>query len=108
MGSCVAGPGRLRQSRWHSAPGAFTLVGRRCHGQEATEGRVTRLAHGPVGAPATPAPDGTGHPALRGLPAIWLRANCPCAACRDPGSGQRLAAITDLPADVTVAGVLAS
>jgi gamma-butyrobetaine dioxygenase len=39
---------------------------------------------------------------------VWLRANCPCAGCQDPGSGQRLAAITDLPADVTVAGVLAS
>ena len=53
-------------------------------------------------------PDGTGHPALRGLPAVWLRANCPCAGCLDPGSGQRRAAITDLPADVTVAEVLAS
>jgi gamma-butyrobetaine dioxygenase len=39
---------------------------------------------------------------------VWLRANCPCAGCQDPGSGQRLAAITGLPADVTVAGVLAS
>ena len=52
--------------------------------------------------------DGTGHPALRGLPAVWLRANCPCPGCQDPGSGQRLVAVTDLPADVTVAGVLAS
>ena len=52
--------------------------------------------------------DGAGHTALRGLPAVWLRANCPCADCRDPGSGQRLVAVTDLPADVTVAGVLAS
>ena len=52
--------------------------------------------------------DGAGHPALRGLPAVWLRANCPCACCRDPGSGQRLVAVTDLPADVTVAGVLVS
>jgi gamma-butyrobetaine dioxygenase len=39
---------------------------------------------------------------------VWLRANCPCADCLDPGSGQRRAAITDLPADVTVAEVLAS
>src|SRR2546430_16490168 len=60
-----------------------------------TEARVTSLA------------DGAGHTALRGLPAVWLRANCPCADCRDPGSGQRLVAVTDLPADVTVAGVLA-
>src|SRR2546430_17426046 len=57
-----------------------------------TEARVTSLA------------DGAGHTALRGLPAVWLRANCPCADCRDPGSGQRLVAVTDLPADVTVAG----
>jgi gamma-butyrobetaine dioxygenase len=78
---------------------------------------VTSLARGPMGAEppgsARPAdgtrePDGTGHPALRGLPAVWLRANCPCASCQDPGSGQRLAAITGLPADVTVASVLAS
>jgi len=52
--------------------------------------------------------DGAGHTALRGLPAVWLRANCPCADCRDPGSGQRLVVVTDLPADVTVAGVLAA
>jgi gamma-butyrobetaine dioxygenase len=52
--------------------------------------------------------DGTGHTALRGLPALWLRANCPCTGCQDPGSGQRLVAVTDLPAEVTVAGVLAS
>jgi gamma-butyrobetaine dioxygenase len=78
---------------------------------------VTSLARGPVeaGPPGaarrpdgTREPDGTGHPALRGLPAVWLRANCPCAGCQDPGSGQRRAAITDLPADVTVARVLAS
>jgi len=66
---------------------------------------VTTLARRP--SPARE-PDGTGHPALRGLPAVWLRANCPCGACRDPGSGQRLVTITDLPADVTVAQVRAS
>lgn len=32
---------------------------------------------------------------LDGLPASWLRANCQCGACVDPGSGQRLVAITD-------------
>ena len=42
------------------------------------------------------------HPALRGLPAVWLRVNCPCPRCGDPRSGQRLAAITDVPADVAV------
>jgi len=72
---------------------------------------VTSLAGGSTGAeppPATWEPDGADHPALKGLPAVWLRANCPCTNCRDPGSGQRLVGITDVPADVTVAGVLAS
>ena len=84
---------------------------------------MTSPARGPVGAQPpdgarppggtrepgrTPEPDGTGHPALRGLPAVWLRANCPCAGCLDPGSGQRRTAVTDLLAGVTVAEVLAS
>jgi gamma-butyrobetaine dioxygenase len=84
---------------------------------------VTSLASGPASAqppagtqqpasaqPAAAArePDGAGHPALQGLPAVWLRANCPCAACRDPASGQRLVTITDLPAEVTVTDVLPS
>jgi gamma-butyrobetaine dioxygenase len=38
-------------------------------------------------------------------PASWLRANCQCAACVDPGSGQRLASVTDVSAGVRVAGV---
>jgi len=42
------------------------------------------------------------------MPAVWLRANCPCGTCRDPGSGQRLVTITGLPAGVTVAGVRVS
>jgi gamma-butyrobetaine dioxygenase len=72
---------------------------------------VTSLARGPARAqpPAgTQVPDGATHPALRGLPAVWLRANCPCASCQDLTSGQRLASITDLPAEVTVAEVAAS
>ncbi len=78
---------------------------------------MTSLARGPVRAqptakPRPPAgtrePDGTGHPALRGLPAVWLRANCPCGDCQDPGSGQRLVTITELPATVTVTEVRAS
>ncbi len=71
---------------------------------------MTSVARGPVRAPpaGTREPDGTGHPALRGLPAVWLRANCPCGDCRDPGSGQRLVTITDLPATVTVTEVRAS
>jgi gamma-butyrobetaine dioxygenase len=70
---------------------------------------LTTLARGPMGA-QVPAeePDGDGHPALRGLPAVWLRANCPCGGCRDPRSGQRLLTITGLPADVTVTCVRAS
>jgi gamma-butyrobetaine dioxygenase len=43
-----------------------------------------------------------------GLPAAWLRDNCPCALCRDPVSGQRLLHITDIPADVAVAGTRVS
>lgn len=33
------------------------------------------------------------------LPAIWLRHNCPCAACRHP-NGQRLIELLDIPADI--------
>ncbi|HET7018312.1 MAG TPA: hypothetical protein VFI65_30620 [Streptosporangiaceae bacterium] len=36
---------------------------------------------------------------FNGLPASWLRANCQCQACVDPVSGQRLASITEVPAD---------
>ena len=43
-----------------------------------------------------------------GLPAAWLRDNCPCALCRDPVSGQRLVHITDIPTGVAVAGSWAS
>ena len=46
--------------------------------------------------------------ALHGLPAIWLRGNCPCADCVDPGSGQRLVGVADLPADAVVASVTTS
>jgi gamma-butyrobetaine dioxygenase len=47
----------------------------------------------------------SGHPALRGMPAIWLRDSCPCSECRDPHSGQRLFSITDLSASVAVDSV---
>jgi hypothetical protein len=43
-----------------------------------------------------------------GLPAAWLRDNCPWALCRDLVSGQRLLHITDIPADIAVAGRRAS
>jgi gamma-butyrobetaine dioxygenase len=38
-------------------------------------------------------------------PAVWLRDNCPCAACRDPRNGQKLFTITDLPPDLAVVDV---
>ena len=37
------------------------------------------------------------------FPAVWLRDNCPCAECQDPGSGQKLKDITDIPNDLGVA-----
>jgi len=43
-----------------------------------------------------------------GLPAAWLRDNCPCALCRGPVSGQRLLHITDIPADIALGGCWAS
>jgi hypothetical protein len=33
---------------------------------------------------------------VAGFPAVWLRHNCPCPDCRDPGTGQRLVEITDI------------
>ncbi len=39
------------------------------------------------------------------FPAVWLRDNCPCAQCLDPGTGQKLHDITDIPEDLTVAAV---
>jgi hypothetical protein len=45
-------------------------------------------------------------PPLVGMPAVWLRDNCPCPLCRDPVSGQRLLHITDIPAVLAVAASL--
>jgi gamma-butyrobetaine dioxygenase len=36
------------------------------------------------------------------FPAVWLRDNCPCPECLDPGSGQKLKDITELPAGLMV------
>jgi gamma-butyrobetaine dioxygenase len=36
------------------------------------------------------------------FPAVWLRDNCPCAECLDPGSGQKLKDITEVPAGLAV------
>jgi gamma-butyrobetaine dioxygenase len=41
-------------------------------------------------------------PSIGRLPAALLRDNCPCADCRDPVSGQRLIAITDLAPQLSV------
>jgi hypothetical protein len=41
-----------------------------------------------------------------GFPAVWLRHNCPCPDCRDPVTGQRLVAITQI-SNGTVATVTA-
>lgn len=41
-------------------------------------------------------------PSPRSLPAVWLRDNCPCAECRDPGTGQKLFQIVDLPDPLAV------
>jgi gamma-butyrobetaine dioxygenase len=40
-----------------------------------------------------------------GLPAVWLRHNCPCGCCQDSRSGQRLVSITDVAPDVSVVAV---
>jgi gamma-butyrobetaine dioxygenase len=39
------------------------------------------------------------------FPAVWLRDNCPCRRCTDPGSGQRLVDVLDIPDDVSVCSV---
>ena len=44
--------------------------------------------------------EGDGY-ALR-FPAVWLRDNCPCPECLDPGTGQKLKDITELPAGLAV------
>jgi len=36
------------------------------------------------------------------FPAVWLRDNCPCPDCLDPGSGQKLTDITELPEGLAV------
>ena len=38
---------------------------------------------------------------------VWLRDNCPCPACRHPGTGQRLLETAALPDDVRLRGALA-
>jgi gamma-butyrobetaine dioxygenase len=37
------------------------------------------------------------------FPAVWLRDNCACAECMDPGSGQKLKDITEIPNALLVA-----
>lgn len=42
---------------------------------------------------------------LAGVSASWLRASCPCPSCLDPVSGQRLADITEQPAEASIGSV---
>jgi gamma-butyrobetaine dioxygenase len=56
---------------------------------------------GPAGAPRR----GRAGEEPFGLPAVWLRHNCPCGRCQDARSGQRLVSITDVAADVSVVAV---
>ncbi|MEY9844935.1 TauD/TfdA family dioxygenase [Streptacidiphilus sp. MAP5-3] len=49
---------------------------------------------------------GTGRahaPRPAGLSAMWLRDNCGCAECRDPGTGQKLFQITEVPQALALA-----
>jgi gamma-butyrobetaine dioxygenase len=39
------------------------------------------------------------------FPAVWLRDNCPCAECVDPGSKQKLKDITEIPNGTVVTAV---
>jgi hypothetical protein len=56
--------------------------------------------------PVTPlSPPAASQDQAAGLAAAWLRVNCPCDRCQDPGSGQRLASPADLPAEVRVTAV---
>jgi gamma-butyrobetaine dioxygenase len=56
----------------------------------------------------TPRPPEARPDQAAGFAATWLRANCPCGRCRDPGSGQRLVSLTDLPAQVRITAVTVS
>jgi gamma-butyrobetaine dioxygenase len=57
----------------------------------------------PAPVPALPAAGSPDDGVLSGLAPQWLRANCQCALCLDPVSGQRLAEPAAQPPDVTVA-----
>jgi gamma-butyrobetaine dioxygenase len=70
-------------------------------GSPERRGRSEKNGSENAGRPAAGADD----PLLLGLPAIWLRDNCACAECRDPGSRERLTSITDLSERVSVAAV---
>src|SRR4051794_32862382 len=36
------------------------------------------------------------------VPDVWLRDACPCAECRDPGSGQRLRSVLAVDPDTAI------
>jgi gamma-butyrobetaine dioxygenase len=60
-------------------------------------GAEARLADGESALELT-----VGERSLR-FPAVWLRDNCACAECVDPGSGQKLKDITEIPDALLVA-----
>src|SRR5215470_13969080 len=72
--------------------------GRRCDVTDEADKPLERRGD-PVNAGTPPA--GAGR-LLFGLPAIWLRVNCPCAKCLDSRTGERLVGITDVPEDTSV------
>ncbi len=51
---------------------------------------------------------GTASTGAASLDPAWLRDNCPCPACRDPVSGQRLISITDQAPGGTVTSIVES
>jgi gamma-butyrobetaine dioxygenase len=65
------------------------------------EAAMTETLHGTPPAGLELVADGN----LQHVPAIWLRDNCSCRACRDVGTGQKLFDITDLPADLAIAAI---
>lgn len=45
------------------------------------------------------------HGTFHSLHPLWLRERCPCAECRDPGTGQRLLDSWSLPVDIAIQAV---
>lgn len=83
----------------------LTALGQRVRSARGAGCDVTGEADKPSergGYPVNAGPPAGADRLLFGLPAIWLRVNCPCSMCRDPRTGERLASITDVPDDASV------